>query len=117
MRLALQLTAHKLPFQREFRFHPERKWRFDFLVADDLAVEVEGGIWLAGRHSRGGGFEKDAEKYNTAVILGYRVLRVSTGQVKKGIALGWILKALQAGKRPIPGPGDVPHFNFGNTRC
>lgn len=110
MRLALQLTAHKLPFQREFRFHPERKWRFDFLVGHDLAVEVEGGIWLAGRHSRGSGFERDAEKYNSALILGYRVLRVSTGQVKKGIAIGWILAALKAGKGHLSGPGDVPYF-------
>src|ERR1035437_4661972 len=53
---------------REFRFHPERKWRFDFAwPLYQLAVEIEG----RGRHQSFGGFEKDAEKYNAAAKLGW----------------------------------------------
>lgn len=62
--------------QREFRFDSARRWRFDFAWPDRrLAVEVEGGVWVRGRHTRGAGYLKDLEKYNRAVELGWRVLR------------------------------------------
>lgn len=65
------------PFVTEHQFHPERKWRFDFaFLAQKIALEVEGGIWIAGGHSRGSGVKKDMEKYNAATQLGWRVLRV-----------------------------------------
>lgn len=60
----------------ELRFHPTRKWRFDYAVpARRVAIEVEGGVWTYGRHNRAAGFLKDIEKYNAAAALGWRVLR------------------------------------------
>lgn len=57
--------------EQEYHFHPVRKWRFDFAYPDKmLAIEVEGGTWNRGRHTRGQGFEDDCEKYNEAVVLG-----------------------------------------------
>jgi very-short-patch-repair endonuclease len=68
----------------------ERRWRFDFAwPALRLAVGVEGGTWTAGRHSRGAGYEADCEKYAAALIDGWRVLRVTTGQVRSGAAISW----------------------------
>jgi len=64
---------------REFMFSPPRRWRFDFAYPDKkIAIECEGGIWSGGRHSRGSGFVKDCEKYNTAAKLGWRVFRYTT---------------------------------------
>lgn len=61
---------------QEFRFHLTRKWRFDFAWPDQkVALEVEGGVWTGGRHTRGSGFIKDMEKYNEAAGLGWRVFR------------------------------------------
>lgn len=93
--LAFQLTALKIPFEREVKFHPERRWRADFGLPNSVLVEVEGGTWSGGRHTRGSGFEKDCEKYAWAVILGYRVLRFTTNQVDSGIAISLIEKALK----------------------
>lgn len=82
-------------YAREHRFHSTRKWRFDFAFIRELvAVEVEGGIWVGGAHTRGGHFESDAEKYNEALILGWRVLRVSTKMVRDGRAVEWIRRAI-----------------------
>lgn len=68
-------------FVEEHRFHATRRWRFDFAwVAQRVAVEVEGGVWSGGRHTRGAGFVADARKYNEAVRLGWRVLRFVPGR-------------------------------------
>jgi very-short-patch-repair endonuclease len=71
-------------WETEFKFHPTRKWRFDFANPTlKIAIEQEGGIWTGGRHTRGIGFLKDIEKYNTATSMGWRILRFSTQQIAK----------------------------------
>lgn len=63
---------------KEYRFHPTRRWRFDYaMVRLSIAVEVEGGIWIQGRHARPMGMQKDMEKYNMAASLGWCVLRTT----------------------------------------
>ena len=80
----------------EFRFHPSRKWRFDWAWPDkSIAVEVDGATWTAGRHTRGAGVEEDCEKFAEALLAGWRVLRVTTHQVNDGRALGWIERLLR----------------------
>lgn len=70
--------------EREYRFHPVRKWRFDFAYPDKkIAVECEGGVWTRGRHTRGMGFIQDCEKYNEATLMGWRVLRYSSKTTDK----------------------------------
>lgn len=60
----------------EFKFHPTRKWRADFsLPGAMILIEIDGGVFSGGRHTRGAGFIKDQEKLNAAARLGYRVLR------------------------------------------
>lgn len=94
--LAQQIQADGLPEPvLEERFHPVRKWRFDFAWPEQrLAVEVEGGVWISGRHTRGSGFTKDCEKYNTAALDGWTVLRVTSDQINSGQAMSWIRRAL-----------------------
>jgi very-short-patch-repair endonuclease len=61
----------------EFRFHPTRKWRTDYAwPLAKVALEVEGGIFTGGRHSRGAGMLKDMEKYNELARMGWRLLRI-----------------------------------------
>lgn len=93
---AFQAKASKLPpAEREFRFDPTRRWRFDFAWPDPrVALEVEGATWIGGRHTRGAGFEADCEKYSAAAIYGWCVIRATTGQVKRGDAIAWVSEAL-----------------------
>jgi len=66
-------------FEREYKFHPVRKWRFDFADPHGkVAVEIEGGAFSGGRHTRGAGFIADCEKYNAAILMGWRVFRFAT---------------------------------------
>lgn len=61
---------------REYRFHPTRKWLMDFAwPRQRVAVEIEGGTYSNGRHTRGSGFAEDCMKYNAAALLGWTVLR------------------------------------------
>lgn len=70
---------------REFKFHPERDWRFDFAWPPlKISVEMEGGIWSRGRHVRGKGYENDCEKYNEAILLGWLILRFTSRMLRDG---------------------------------
>ena len=95
--MLFQIRVARLPVpEMEYRFHPKRKWRFDFCWPDfRVALEVEGGTYSGGRHTRPIGFEKDCEKYNEAAILGWRVLRVTGDMVGDGRALAYIERALR----------------------
>jgi very-short-patch-repair endonuclease len=91
--LEMHLGELGLTFRKEHRFHPERKWRFDYLLyPGKVAIEVEGGVFAQSRHVRGVGYQKDLEKYNHAAIMGFTVLRFSTGQVLDGTAREFIAK-------------------------
>jgi very-short-patch-repair endonuclease len=69
-------AQHGLHPTPEHYFAKPRRWRFDFAFVDQkVALEVEGGVWTGGRHTRGAGFLKDMEKYNTAAMLGWRIVR------------------------------------------
>ncbi len=92
-KLARELKTLKIEFEQEFEFHPKRKWKADFhLIDKKILVEVEGGIWSGGRHTRGKGYIGDIQKYNAATMMGYQVIRFSTEQVKSGLAIQEIEK-------------------------
>jgi len=74
---ALEVRGLPRP-EREWKFEVKRRWRFDYAWPERMvALEVEGGVWTGGRHTRGAGFLKDVEKYNRAAVLGWRLLRVT----------------------------------------
>lgn len=91
-------VAYGLPVpEAEYRFHPTRKWRFDWAFREHkVAVEQEGAIWVNGRHTRGSGFVKDIEKYNAAAALGWRVLRGTPQQIASGDILPAVQQAIGA---------------------
>lgn len=75
---------------REHRFHATRKWRADFAhLPSRTLIEIEGGAW-GGRHTRGDGFLRDAEKYLEAYLQGWSVVRLTSEQLTfdtvKGVA-------------------------------
>ncbi len=71
------LRSARLPMPTpEHRFDAKRMWRFDYAWPDaKVALEVEGGAWTNGRHTRGKGFIADLEKYSEAAVQGWCVIR------------------------------------------
>lgn len=93
---ALHCRVKKLEPAREFLFHPNRMWRFDFAFPQKLiGIEIEGGTWTDGRHSRGSGYEKDLAKYNTAARMGWVILRYTTQMVMSGEAINDVLEVIK----------------------
>lgn len=75
---------------REHRFHPKRRWRFDFAWPDVmLACEVEGLTRNSntGRHQTIAGAKADMEKYEAAMLLGWTVYRCHRDMIRSGRAL------------------------------
>lgn len=92
----------------EYRFHPRRKWRFDFAWPDRMvALEREGGRFVCvvcdcgrkrtvfvSRHMDRHGFESDAIKYATAAAMGWAVVRVTVPMITSGVAAELLIDAL-----------------------
>jgi len=112
--LALHLRALDIAFEREYRFAAIatggigsgvqarlrdaklKDWRFDFIIPPiRLAVEVEGGAGIYGRHQRPEGFHNDLIKYQEALKLGWTVYRVDAKMVHNGVAVNTIQLLLE----------------------
>jgi len=73
--------------QREYKCVPGRRFRFDFAFpAYMLAIEVNGGIYSGGRHTRGAALEDEYEKLNLAQANGWHVLIFGPNAVQNGNA-------------------------------
>ena len=97
--LVVQVMAKGLPKpELEYRFHKTRRWRFDVAWPEGkVGVEVDGGTWVGGRHVRGKGFERDCEKVNAAVELGWKVYRFVPSMIESGMAIKQIERVLRHG--------------------
>jgi hypothetical protein len=79
-----ELKLYGLPMPvRQLKFHPSRQWRFDFAwPTQKIAIEIQGGIFVGGAHSRGGYMEQSFEKTNEAARLGWKVFQFGPSQVR-----------------------------------
>lgn len=87
-----------IEFEREVRFHPTRRWRFDFAIVElKIGIECEGltNPMFKSRHTTNKGFEDDCEKYNSAALREWAVLRFTWDQIKSGYALGMIERLIE----------------------
>lgn len=70
------LQLLNIPFVTEFKFHATRKFRFDVAFPEHkLALEYEGLVSEKSRHTTITGYTRDCDKYNEAVLLGWKVFR------------------------------------------
>lgn len=59
----------------EYRFHPPRRWRFDYACLElMIAVEVNGGNFVGGKHSNPVALGKEYEKVGQAGADGWIVI-------------------------------------------
>lgn len=66
----------------EYRFSKVRAFRFDIALPDErIAVEYEGIFSDTSRHTTVGGYSRDCEKYNLAVVERWRVLRYTANMI------------------------------------
>ena len=86
--------------EREYRFAPPRRFRADFAYPEKkILVEVQGGIYTRGAHSRGTGLERDYEKINLAQLNGFMVFQFSRKMIESGEAITVLEKALKENKK------------------
>ena len=66
--------------ETEHLFHEVRKWRMDYVHRDTkTAIELDGGVYVQGRHSRAKGIQDACDKKNSAIQMGWDVFVLCTG--------------------------------------
>jgi len=98
-------AANGPALEKEYVFHPGRRWRADFAhIPSRTLIEIEGRIWIQGRHNRAEGFLANIEKYFEAELAGWTVFRLSERQLTLE-AVERIVRfagAFQAGQQTLP---------------
>lgn len=109
----IQCRAARLPpLVPQWRFARalNRQWRFDWAFCDHMiAVEIEGlcvaprcrrcygrQLVVMGRHASIQGYNEDLEKYNSAALLGWTVLRFTQRSIQSKDALNMTIRVLAA---------------------
>ncbi len=90
---AFQLRASKIKFEREVKLVPGRRFRWDFVIGD-LAIEIQGSVWVKGAHSTGKGITRDADKLYLAVLNGFRPLVITGDLVKSGVGVQRVIQLI-----------------------
>lgn len=76
--------------EREFRFHPTRRWRFDWYLPEQgehgIAFEYDGLMSGHASHASIGGILRDSEKINESLAMGIPVYRVNAKFIQDGRA-------------------------------
>lgn len=89
------LSDNKVEFIKELKFCKDRKFRFDYAIPSlMIAIEIEGGLFVKGRHSNPLGMKNDMIKYNLAALHGWTVIRFPMDELAKWH--DWILKFIEA---------------------
>ncbi len=66
----------------EYRWHPVRKFRADYaLPLHRVLIEIDGGLFINGGHSRGAARMHDMAKDRAATLLGWRTLRYAPTEI------------------------------------
>jgi len=88
---------YKINIFSEYKFSNTRKFRLDYFIDIDstrnsksnnldnikgVGIELDGGVWVQGRHIRPLGYIRDCEKCNLALSLGVPVLRYTYEHLK-----------------------------------
>ena len=72
---------------------------YDLAIVDlKIGIEIEGGVWSCGAHTRGKGFIEDMEKYNAAVTFGWVILRFTPQDLNKITTFETIKKVVELKK-------------------
>ena len=91
---ALHLRSAGIPFEREFRANPDRRWRWDFAfvlpIGGWIVVDIQGGSFVGGGHNRGEGYQKDIDKHNDAYLNNAIPIWFTTKDVTSGRALAYM---------------------------
>lgn len=101
--LEKHMTELGLEFEQEYKFHPTRKWRADYRILNrllngqEVLIEIEGGFYCGvGGHNSINGLQRDIDKNNHALALGYTPFRFSTADVLRGRAKAFLQEHLRS---------------------
>ena len=93
--LQLRVNGIQSLFTQQFQAVPDRKFRFDFACQSRrFLVEIQGGTYSGGAHSRPLGLARDYEKCNLAQRHGWKIYQFDKFAVEDGSAVNWVIEEL-----------------------
>ncbi len=75
-----------LVLKREEKYLPHRRFRGDFVnLESKTVIEIQGGVWVGGRHSTGAGINKDCEKALESLLHGWAVIPITANMINEEV--------------------------------
>ena len=69
--------------ERHAKNKRSKRYRADFAHPQSKClIEIQGGTYMRGRHVTGSGYERDARKYNLAMLSGWKVFLLTSATAK-----------------------------------
>ena len=68
-----------------------KRYRLDFAhPSSQTGIEIQGGVYMRGRHVTGSGYERDCKKYNLAYTSGWTIFLLTSQMAKDSAWLSLI---------------------------
>ena len=78
------IEAWEVDYQQRYaKSKRSKRYRLDFAhPASRIGIEIQGGVYMRGRHVTGSGYERDCRKYNIAYTSGWTIFLLTSTMTK-----------------------------------
>ena len=98
-----EIDAWEKDFQERYaKSKRSKRYRLDFAHPDSrTGIEIQGGVYMRGRHVTGSGYERDCRKYNLAYTSGWTIFLLTSTMAKDAFWHALISEHVRQALKPL----------------
>lgn len=98
-----EIDAWEKDFQERYaKTKRSKRYRLDFAHPNSrTGIEIQGGVYMRGRHVTGSGYERDCRKYNLAYTSGWTIFLLTSTMAKDSFWHALIAEHVRQAQQPL----------------